>query len=278
MPGRYEKGSPPTEEDFTGHVKDNSTGLHYAGARYYSSAFARWNAVDPLAPKFPSTSPYAYVLNNPMRYVDPTGRDTTVKVDKSKRTDPEDAPSSITLKGEGSGAPENFEEIVVTAESSSGRESGRNGRRAMGSSAVALSMPVQRTLAEFIGQVGSFSNSVGNALSQSGAFSTAVNNTVRGAGLTGVTLGSAYDIYLKPTGRNIAGTLTGSVAGYGVAAGGAALFCGTGVGCVVLVGIGLGTPAGVVGDQVGRGIYDSVSGSGLSPQSRQNRPTGQPNQ
>ena len=48
MPGRYEKGSPPTEEDFTGHVKDDATGLHYAGARYYSSAFARWTTTDPI--------------------------------------------------------------------------------------------------------------------------------------------------------------------------------------------------------------------------------------
>ena len=41
MPGRYEKGSPPTKEDYTGHVKDEATGLHYAGARYYSGAFGR---------------------------------------------------------------------------------------------------------------------------------------------------------------------------------------------------------------------------------------------
>ena len=27
-PGRYEKGSPPTEEDFTGYEKDESTDLH----------------------------------------------------------------------------------------------------------------------------------------------------------------------------------------------------------------------------------------------------------
>jgi len=48
MPGRYEEGSPPTQEDFTGHVKDESTGLHYAGARYYSSAFGRWTTTDPI--------------------------------------------------------------------------------------------------------------------------------------------------------------------------------------------------------------------------------------
>ena len=48
MPGRYEEGSPPTQEDFTGYEKDEATGLHYAGARYYSAAFGRWTTTEPL--------------------------------------------------------------------------------------------------------------------------------------------------------------------------------------------------------------------------------------
>jgi len=47
--------------------------MHYAGARYYMSAFGRWNAVDPLADAFPSHSPYNYSLNNPTNLVDPDG-------------------------------------------------------------------------------------------------------------------------------------------------------------------------------------------------------------
>ena len=73
MPVRYEKGSPPTQEDYTGHVKDGETGLHYAGARYYSSAFGIWNAADPYADKFPTLSPYNYGANNPLLYIDPHG-------------------------------------------------------------------------------------------------------------------------------------------------------------------------------------------------------------
>ena len=73
MPGRYEKGSPPTKEDYTGHVKDEATGLHYAGARYYSSAFGRWTTIDPLADAYPSLTPYNYVENNPTGMVDPSG-------------------------------------------------------------------------------------------------------------------------------------------------------------------------------------------------------------
>ena len=80
MPGRHEKGSPPTQEDFTGHVKDNSTGLHYAGARYYSAAFGRWTTTDPILggkgakellknkPRLLAMTSYNYVFNNPVQH------------------------------------------------------------------------------------------------------------------------------------------------------------------------------------------------------------------
>jgi RHS repeat-associated protein len=83
MPGRYEKGSPPTQEDYTGHVKDGETGLHYAGARYYSAAFGIWNAVDPLAGDRPGWTPYAYAVGNPVNLMDPNGMEPC-PYDKSK--------------------------------------------------------------------------------------------------------------------------------------------------------------------------------------------------
>jgi RHS repeat-associated protein len=85
MPGWYERGSPPTQEDFTGHVKDEATGLHYAGARYYSSAFGRWTTTDPiLGTKGPKAllkqdarlltrTSYNYAFSNPIGMRDPTG-------------------------------------------------------------------------------------------------------------------------------------------------------------------------------------------------------------
>ena len=60
---------------FSGKEKDEETGYSYFGARYYNSDLSIWLSVDPLADKYPSLSPYNYCLNNPIRLVDPDGRD-----------------------------------------------------------------------------------------------------------------------------------------------------------------------------------------------------------
>ena len=43
--------------------------------RHYNSDLSIWLSVDPMADKYPSTSPYAYCANNPVKLVDPDGRD-----------------------------------------------------------------------------------------------------------------------------------------------------------------------------------------------------------
>lgn len=60
---------------FTGKEFDSMHGLHYYdhGARMYDPLLIRWHLPDPLAEKYYSISPYAYCLNNPIKYVDPDG-------------------------------------------------------------------------------------------------------------------------------------------------------------------------------------------------------------
>mgnify|MGYP006428865649 CR=1 FL=1 len=46
MPGRQFTAGTPTKEQFTSKERDAETGLDYFGARYYLSAYGRWNGVD----------------------------------------------------------------------------------------------------------------------------------------------------------------------------------------------------------------------------------------
>ncbi len=67
-----------TTLDFTGQRKDD-TGLLYYGARYYDPALGRFLSPDSVAPKKgdpQSRNRYSYALNNPLKYVDPTGHCT----------------------------------------------------------------------------------------------------------------------------------------------------------------------------------------------------------
>ena len=59
----------------TGKELDDETGYSYFGARYYDPSISIWLSVDPLSDKNPNTSPYSYCINNPIRLVDPDGRD-----------------------------------------------------------------------------------------------------------------------------------------------------------------------------------------------------------
>ena len=66
---------------FTGKERDAETGFSYFGARYYDSDLSGlFLSVDPMADKYPSISPYAYCMWNPVKLVDPNGMDTIVTI------------------------------------------------------------------------------------------------------------------------------------------------------------------------------------------------------
>lgn len=75
---RVEQSNPDHENRFrfTGQEQDTTTGLYYYDARYYDPSIGRFISQDPWAGRLmdPQTlNKYSYVLNNPMKYKDPTG-------------------------------------------------------------------------------------------------------------------------------------------------------------------------------------------------------------
>ena len=85
--------------NFTGKETDCETGFSYFGARYYDpTLLTSWTAIDPLADKYPSLSPYNYCAWNPMKLVDPNGMDT-LNVRYNNKTKTWDISSLIPSQG-----------------------------------------------------------------------------------------------------------------------------------------------------------------------------------
>lgn len=64
-----------TPYKFNAKELDEETGLYYYGARYYDPKTSVWISVDPLAEKYPNMSSYVYCADNPVKYIDPDGKD-----------------------------------------------------------------------------------------------------------------------------------------------------------------------------------------------------------
>jgi RHS repeat-associated protein len=62
---------------YNGKEYDSMNGLNRYdyGARFYDPSLGGWHTPDPMAGKKPWISPYTYCRNNPLRFIDPDGRD-----------------------------------------------------------------------------------------------------------------------------------------------------------------------------------------------------------
>lgn len=85
-------------QKFTGQERDDETGLDFMQSRYYSSTQGRFTSPDVFWKDSQVSDPqswnkYAYVRNNPLKYVDPTGEKATVKIE----TDEEKKKGKITV-------------------------------------------------------------------------------------------------------------------------------------------------------------------------------------
>ncbi len=84
---RTESGASPNPFAFTGHQRDEGTGLYYAKARYYDEELGRFLSQDPFegsGDSPPSLHKYLYAYANPVTYLDPTGRQAESATDEQQ--------------------------------------------------------------------------------------------------------------------------------------------------------------------------------------------------
>jgi len=70
------EGTSPTHHKYTGQENDSETGLDFYNARYYDPTLGRFISQDSIVPSAmdpQALNRYAYVRNNPLTLVDPTG-------------------------------------------------------------------------------------------------------------------------------------------------------------------------------------------------------------
>jgi len=74
-------GTPEQGPGYTGHVNDADTGLVYMQQRYYDPVVGRFLSIDPVMPvagQIMTFGRFSYANNNPVRNVDPDGRQATM--------------------------------------------------------------------------------------------------------------------------------------------------------------------------------------------------------
>jgi RHS repeat-associated protein len=72
----------PQEQPYKYNGKEFDTmhglNMYDYGARHYDAAIMRWHVPDALAEEYYSISPYAYCANNPVKFIDPDGKEVRI--------------------------------------------------------------------------------------------------------------------------------------------------------------------------------------------------------
>jgi RHS repeat-associated protein len=81
----YSPSPDQLRQKFDGYARDSETGLDFAGARYYGGVMGRFTSPDDFWKDTQLADPqswnkYAFVRNNPLTYIDPTGEKATVTI------------------------------------------------------------------------------------------------------------------------------------------------------------------------------------------------------